>query len=242
MKTLFMTAILLFSFAVLNSCENDTTDPAPPDPCESVYCLNGGACNNGSCVCPSGFEGTNCETTTDPCTDITCTNGDCNNGACDCEPGWKGSKCDVPDFKLVNSGYFGSGGGQEFATSKIPIGGKLISLQVKSGRLVDGIRFVYEDSQGNRTSIYQGGPGGSWNESYVLGANVHLVGISGRFGSYVDNIRFHCSDGSTSELFGGDGGSYDYNIQLDRDDKFAGFIGRYGRVIDAIGLQYWTPR
>lgn len=33
-----------------------------PDPCKDVTCQNGGTCNEGNCVCPTGYEGTNCET------------------------------------------------------------------------------------------------------------------------------------------------------------------------------------
>ena len=55
------------------------------DPCNNVTCDNGGACNNGNCSCPSGFIGSNCQTSvfvgtwsgTDVCTaasyDITVT-------------------------------------------------------------------------------------------------------------------------------------------------------------------------
>jgi hypothetical protein len=33
-----------------------------PDPCKDVICNNGGSCLDGACQCASGFEGTNCET------------------------------------------------------------------------------------------------------------------------------------------------------------------------------------
>jgi len=31
-------------------------------PCDSVFCLNGGSCYDGNCICPDGYEGTTCET------------------------------------------------------------------------------------------------------------------------------------------------------------------------------------
>jgi len=30
-------------------------------PCENVYCLNGGSCLDGKCLCPDGYEGETCE-------------------------------------------------------------------------------------------------------------------------------------------------------------------------------------
>ena len=32
------------------------------DECKDVVCQNGGTCSEGNCTCPTGFEGTNCET------------------------------------------------------------------------------------------------------------------------------------------------------------------------------------
>lgn len=32
------------------------------DPCKDVECLNGASCTDGSCVCTSGYEGSNCGT------------------------------------------------------------------------------------------------------------------------------------------------------------------------------------
>lgn len=53
---IYGTAIMLFgATTVLTSCN--------PDPCKDVVCNNGGTCDlDGNCVCPSGFEGTNCDT------------------------------------------------------------------------------------------------------------------------------------------------------------------------------------
>ena len=66
------------------------------DPCDTVPCLNGGACLNGTCICPEGFEGVNCESTVDPCEDITCENGQCELGTCNCDNGWEGDDCSTP--------------------------------------------------------------------------------------------------------------------------------------------------
>ncbi len=38
------------------------TKVGPPPSCNGVVCLNNGYCNHGRCVCPVGYEGTNCGT------------------------------------------------------------------------------------------------------------------------------------------------------------------------------------
>ncbi|MCB0767818.1 MAG: calcium-binding EGF-like domain-containing protein [Flavobacteriales bacterium] len=41
---------------LLSGCKKDE------DPCENVVCANGGSCNDGSCTCLSGYEGSTCGT------------------------------------------------------------------------------------------------------------------------------------------------------------------------------------
>ena len=43
-----------FSAVVYTSCTKDA--------CKGVTCQNGGTCSGGTCTCPTGYEGTNCET------------------------------------------------------------------------------------------------------------------------------------------------------------------------------------
>ena len=88
--------ILLFSLVFVLFTVNGCKD----DPCENVVCLNGGACSDGTCICPSGYTGAHCETmvTTDPCTGITCLNGGaCLSGVCICPDGWTGVLCQTPE-------------------------------------------------------------------------------------------------------------------------------------------------
>ncbi len=59
MKNLRKITLALFigaaSFSTLfTSCNND--------PCKDIQCDNGGVCTEGSCDCPAGYEGANCET------------------------------------------------------------------------------------------------------------------------------------------------------------------------------------
>lgn len=57
-----MRNLLFFCCLVLAlglQCKKDDPDPIP-DPCESVDCLNGGSCNDGTCDCGPWYEGADC--------------------------------------------------------------------------------------------------------------------------------------------------------------------------------------
>jgi EGF-like domain len=51
MKTRFL-ILLLILFAVLSSCKKDA--------CDGISCKNGGTCENGECLCPTGYTGADC--------------------------------------------------------------------------------------------------------------------------------------------------------------------------------------
>jgi len=56
MKQIHLALVLALStITVLSSCKKD-------DPCDNVVCQNGGTCNDGSCACATGYEGTTCAT------------------------------------------------------------------------------------------------------------------------------------------------------------------------------------
>ena len=71
------------------------------DPCENRLCENGGVCVDGSCECPSGFIGPNCNIALDPCQRADCTRGQTDtcrvqNGEprCICREGFEGARCE----------------------------------------------------------------------------------------------------------------------------------------------------
>lgn len=82
---IFLTVALSTAAITFHGCSED--------PCVDVNCLNGGACNDGNCICPDGFGGEFCQTE-EPCDFVTCENGGtCNDGTCDCAEGYRGTNC-----------------------------------------------------------------------------------------------------------------------------------------------------
>jgi len=63
-KLLFMKTIKLLILGIFAFSAMSTFTSCMPDPCETVVCQNGGTCVEGTCECPDGYEGTNCETAT----------------------------------------------------------------------------------------------------------------------------------------------------------------------------------
>jgi hypothetical protein len=60
MKVRFKT-ILFSAMSTLVAFFAVTYTSCTPDKCKEIVCAYGGACNNGTCICPSGYSGTQCE-------------------------------------------------------------------------------------------------------------------------------------------------------------------------------------
>jgi hypothetical protein len=52
-KSLLAIASLAAGMFIMNACT---------DPCKDVTCQNGGVCDEGDCICATGYEGTDCAT------------------------------------------------------------------------------------------------------------------------------------------------------------------------------------
>ncbi len=141
----------------------------------------------------------------------------------------------IPD-RIYELGSAGGTGGDPFEFT-IPSGAKLLSVQANAGDKVDGLTFRYLLSNGTIESKHFGGDGGSLQPTAALSDNLRLTGISGRYGRVIDKIKFHFSDGTTSQDYGGGGGDNDFSFQVQKNgDQIIGFFGRSGRLIDALGV------
>lgn len=53
-----LSTIMCFFTVAYVSCTKPGSEPL----CNGVTCMNGGYCNKGKCICPAGYEGTDCST------------------------------------------------------------------------------------------------------------------------------------------------------------------------------------
>ena len=111
-------------------------------------------------------------------------------------------------------------------------------------RVVQALKLVVEDSLGELQELTVGNADAKWEESVEVPEGAELVGISGASGWWIDQIRFHFSDGSVSSTFGGPGGDTDFQLILSqRNEKWKGrWLGVWGTQTDyleSLGLIFW---
>lgn len=78
---------------IMSACDDeDISNPTVSTPCDNIVCLNGGGCQDGTCICPNGYTGDNCE-----CEELSCENGGTFNEdtcECDCISDCTGANCE----------------------------------------------------------------------------------------------------------------------------------------------------
>ncbi|MBZ5643390.1 MAG: hypothetical protein LAO19_11565 [Acidobacteriia bacterium] len=138
----------------------------------------------------------------------------------------------------------GGSGGTEFVDADVPAGGRIVEVRIHAGEYVDSIQMIYTMPDGRPLEAARHGGDGGRGISFRLDQGEYIVGISGRYGQYVDSVRIRTNK-RTSEVFGGRGGEREFRIDVPDDSQATGFIGRAGEYLDAIGLAYakkWSPR
>lgn len=113
------------------------------------------------------------------------------------------------------------------------------------GHLVKGLRLGVRRADGSLKSVAFGNPDGRWLPQFRVPPGRVLVGISGACGWFVDNLRFHFDDGSTTPLYGGTGGDTAFQLLLARradgtlKGRFRGFWGSSTEFLESIGLLFF---
>ena len=139
------------------------------------------------------------------------------------------------DLQLTSTA--GGRGGSEFSDREIPAGARITEIRVRSGNYIDSLQMVYVLRDGRSfNGPLHGGSGGRSNV-FRLEPDEYLIGISGRYGSYIDSLTFHTNK-RTSATFGGRGGNRDFRIFVPSGNQAIGLAGRASRYLDAIGLRY----
>jgi hypothetical protein len=131
----------------------------------------------------------------------------------------------------------GGSGGDAFSDAQIPVGARISEIRTSTGRYVDGIQALYTLTDGSVfEGPWHGGRGGTINV-FKLDSNEYIVGLSGRYGEYIDSLIIR-TNRRTSPQFGGTGGRQEFRIDVASGNQAVGLIGRCGKYLDAIGLSY----
>jgi hypothetical protein len=133
----------------------------------------------------------------------------------------------------------GGSGGSAFSDKDAPHGSRIIEVRVQAGDWGDGIQAVYLTSDGRTIEGARHGGSGGGATAFRLDSDEYIVGISGRFGKYIDSLQIRTNK-RTSQVFGGRGGDRDFRVDVPAGTQAVGFLGRAGAYLDALGLVYST--
>ena len=109
----------------------------------------------------------------------------------------------------------GGSGGTEFVDADVPAGGRIVEVRIHAGEYVDSIQMIYSMPDGRPLEAARHGGEGGRGVSFRLDQGEYIVGISGRYGEYVDSVRIRTNK-RTSEVFGGRGGEREFRIDVRR--------------------------
>ena len=139
--------------------------------------------------------------------------------------------------------------GDTFLVQVLSKGDILRGIQVgiyqHNGRqVVQAIRFIVEDSVGKSKEVLVGNTNSEWQDKIDVPDKAAMVGISGASGWWIDRIRFHFSDGSTSLAYGGSGGDTDFRLLLSQQagkwkGSWLGVWGTHTDYLESLGLVFW---
>jgi hypothetical protein len=150
-------------------------------------------------------------------------------------------------YSALVGGTTGSRGARfvrEFLTHSARVTSIQAGLGPAPGRVLRALRFGVRDD-GVARLIEIGAPADAdWQPRFDAPAGASWTGISGASGWYIDSIRFHFDDGSTTPLYGGAGGDTTYHLTIHAPNGNArgslrGLWGACDGAIETLGLIFW---
>lgn len=155
--------------------------------------------------------------------------------------------CNRPEevFPIYGTSVYGGSGGTIFEDIEnvVPPTGRVRGIRIWSGQYIDSLQIIYELPDGSLLNgPRHGGTGGDLHY-FQLDFDEYITRIEGRYGNYVDKLRF-VTNKQTTEYWGGSGGSTNFSIDVPDGSseldamEFIGFSGRAGDQVDKLGLTY----
>jgi hypothetical protein len=132
-------------------------------------------------------------------------------------------------------GPSGGTGGEEFVDEIHPQDDRIVELHIHAEEWVNAIQIIHETIDGRRHLFSLHGQATGACEILALDRDEFIVGITGRFGLYVNSIRIHTNK-RVSCLLGGEDGADVYAYEALPGTEIVGFCGRAGSRLDAIGV------
>jgi len=136
-------------------------------------------------------------------------------------------------------GPSGGNGGGDFCDTPLP-GAKIKEIEIWADKIIRGIQITWADN--SRSEMHGNSPFES--QLVRLKPDEYLVGISGRYGKYLDSITFITTKKEHS--FGGAGGDVEYAYNATppylQPAHIIGFLGQSDTKIHAIGCIFATDK
>jgi hypothetical protein len=127
--------------------------------------------------------------------------------------------------------------GSEFSDERIPSGGRVTDIFVFAESSICAVQMQFVLPDGRTWTSPQRGASGCHQSSFHLDSDEYVVGLSGRYDTYINSLQIRTNK-RTSLLFGGSEGTQEYNIDVEVGNQGVGFVGSSGRYLNSIGLNF----
>lgn len=148
-----------FTAVMYTSCSKDE--------CKDVTCQNGGTCSGGTCTCPTGYEGTNCQTLTrDKFVGSYTGTDQCTTGQYNINLSISAASANNLQVLINNVGGFGTSitaTGVVTSTNQVTI----TSANVGSGRVLNGTMTFNNNVMTFQYTVVQGTDTDNCNGTYT---------------------------------------------------------------------------